>query len=215
MKKKLLACVLTAAMAASILSGCGDSASTSGGNAEETSPGQSEAEPVQEETATEGTPQAGEADLSAQDPYTVKIVCVGDATTEATQKVADAISEITVAKYNTTVDITRLSYGSFADEVNLMLSSGEKLDLFPNFVISLLSAANNGQIVPLDDLLNEYGPDILASVPEAEWGVMTLDGQIYGVPNNKDKAEGFGIAVRTDILEATGNDVSDIQSDAD
>lgn len=218
MKKKLLACVLAAAMTASILSGCGGNASPSDGNAEETEAEQQESETVPQETDTEAaevTPEAGETDLSGQEPYTVKIVCVGDATTEATQKVADAISEITVAKFNTTVDITRLSYGSFADEVNLMLSSGEKLDLFPNFVISLLSAANNGQIVPLDDLLNEYGQDILAGVPEAEWGVMTLDGQIYGVPNNKDKAEGFGIAVRTDMLEATGYDVSTIHSEAD
>lgn len=212
MRRKLLACVLTAAMTASILSGCGGGAPT----AEEstTTPSAEQTEEAPEQTE-EDTQKTEEADVSAQEPYTVKIVCVGDATTEATQKVADAISEITVEKYNTTVDITRLSYGSFADEVNLMLSSGEKLDLFPNFVISLLSAANNGQIVPLDDLLQEYGQDILQDVPEAEWGVMTLDGQIYGVPNSKDKAEGFGIAVRTDMLEATGYDVASIKSEAD
>ena len=212
MRRKWLACVLTAAMTASILSGCGGGAPTADESTTTPSAEQTEEAPEQTE---EDTQKTEEADVSAQEPYTVRIVCVGDATTEATQKVADAISEITVEKYNTTVDITRLSYGSFADEVNLMLSSGEKLDLFPNFVISLLSAANNGQIVPLDDLLQEYGQDILQDVPEAEWGVMTLDGQIYGVPNSKDKAEGFGIAVRTDMLEATGYDVASIKSEAD
>ena len=41
-----------------------------------------------------------------------------------------------------------------------MLASGEKLDLFPNFSFTTMSASATGQIIPLDDLLAEYGQDI-------------------------------------------------------
>ena len=114
----------------------------------------------------------------AEEPYTVKIVCVGDATTEACEEVSKAVSEITMEKYGVNVELVRLSYGSFQQEVNLMLASGEKLDLFPNFSFTTMSASATGQIIPLDDLLAEYGQDILDVVPEEDWGVETFGGQI-------------------------------------
>lgn len=96
-----------------------------------------------------------------------------------------------------------------------MLSSGEKLDLFPNFAFSTITAANTGQILALDDLLPEYGKDILSVVPDTDWNCVSIGGQIYGVPNNKDKAEGFGLAMRTDMLEASGYDISSIKTEKD
>ena len=157
----------------------------------------------------------GSVTAMADEPYTVKVVCVGDATTEACKAVSDAVSEITMEKYGVKVELQRLSYGSFHDEVNLMLASDEKLDLFPNFVFSTMSASRTGQIIPLDELVEEYGQDILATVPEEDWGVETFDGQIYAVPNGKEHAEGFGFVCRTDMLEELGYDTSTIKSDED
>lgn len=151
----------------------------------------------------------------AEEPYTVKIVCVGDATTEACEEVSKAVSEITMEKYGVNVELVRLSYGSFQQEVNLMLASGEKLDLFPNFSFTTMSASATGQIIPLDDLLAEYGQDILDIVPEEDWGVETFGGQIYAVPNGKEHAEGFGFVCRTDMLEALDYDIDSIKTDED
>lgn len=151
----------------------------------------------------------------AEEPYTVKIVCVGDATTEACEEVSKAVSEITMEKYGVNVELVRLSYGSFQQEVNLMLASGEKLDLFPNFSFTTMSASATGQIIPLDDLLAEYGQDILDVVPEEDWGVETFGGQIYAVPNGKEHAEGFGFVCRTDMLEALDYDIDSIKTDDD
>jgi len=43
--------------------------------------------------------------------------------------------------------------------------------------------ANSDIIIPLNDLLNEYGKDILNNTPEESWGPLTLDGEIYAVPS--------------------------------
>lgn len=212
MKRKLLSGLLAVSMMCAALTGCGDSANA---------PSEDAGTSAQQETADGESAVSAEDDVqeavdySDQEAYTVKIVCVGDATTESCEEVAKAASAITEEKFNTTIELVRLSYGSFYEEVNLMLSSGEKLDLFPNFVFSTITAANTGQILPIDDLLAEYGQDILAAVPEEEWLCLTVNGEIYGVPNDKDKAEGFGLAMRTDMLEATGYDVSTIQTEAD
>ena len=55
-----------------------------------------------------------------------------------------------------------------------MLSSGEKLDLFPNFAFSTITAANTGQILALDDLLPEYGKDILSVVPDTDLSLIHI-----------------------------------------
>lgn len=209
MKRKWIAGLLTAAMVSAALIGCG-------GNKEPVGTDTGTEVAGMKESAESSTAQSADvSDLSGQEEYVCKIVCVGDATSESCEKVAEAASEITMAKYNTRIELVRLSYGSFAEEVNLMLSSGEKLDLFPNFAFSTITAANTGQILALDDLLPEYGKDILSVVPDTDWNCVSIGGQIYGVPNNKDKAEGFGLAMRTDMLEASGYDISSIKTEKD
>ncbi len=155
------------------------------------------------------------AESTDREPYTVKMVFPGDATTEATNEVAAAASKILQEKYNTTLEIVRIGYGSFQQEVNLMLSSGEKLDLMPNFAFSVTTAANSGQILDLDDLLKEYGGDMYAQVSEADWACVKVDGKIYAVPNNKEKAQGYGIAMVSSVLDALNYDVSNLKTEDD
>ena len=162
MKRKWLAGLLTAALISTAIAGCGGTKEQAG--AQTNTPSASGTEQA-ESTASE----ADAGDLSGQEEYVCKIVCVGDAASESCEKVAEAASEITLAKYNTRIELVRLSYGSFSEEVNLMLSSGEKLDLFPNFAFSTITAANTGQILALDDLLPDYGKDILSVVPDTDW----------------------------------------------
>ena len=88
-----------------------------------------------------------------------KIVCVEMQQQKRAKRYPSAVSEITMEKYGVNVELVCLSYGSFQQEVNLMLASGEKLDLFLNFLYHT-SASATGQIIPLDDLLAEYGQDL-------------------------------------------------------
>ena len=125
MKGKYLAGFLAAVMTLSALAGCGLGNSTETG-----SQSQAQSDAVSASAAGEQTSDGEGA--GDREEYVCKIVCVGDATSEACDAVAQKASEITLEKYNTRIELVRLSYGSFADELNLMLSSGEKLDLFPN-----------------------------------------------------------------------------------
>jgi len=160
-------------------------------------------------------PESSEENTNGAEPYTVKIVFVGPATDEAVKEVATAATAITKPKFNTTIDMLRLDYGEFQEQVNLMLSSNEKFDLMPSFAFNTMTAANNGQILALDDLLASHGKDLLSQISKEDWLTSTIDGKIYAVPNNKEKAQGFGIALATDILNDIGYDVSKLQSQDD
>ena len=104
--------------------------------------------PVMARDNLSGTPESagasGAADASAQEPYTVKLLIPGDAKTEDCAAVAEAASAILEEKYNTTLEITRIGFGSYPDQVNLMFSSGEKLDVLYNNRDIFISAINNG-----------------------------------------------------------------------
>jgi len=171
---------------------------------------------TQNNGASSGAEQSSSQVMSAaEEPYVCKIVSVGEATTEASDEVAARASEILMEKYNIKIELVRLGYGSFVSEVNLMLSSGEKLDLIPSFGISTITAANTGQILELTDLIEEHGSSIKEHITEGEWECVTFGGGIYAVPNNKEKAQGYGIAMRKDMLEAVDFDISTVTAEKD
>lgn len=156
-----------------------------------------------------------ETDFSTQDPYTVKLLIPGDAKTEDCKEVSEAASKILQEKYNTTLDITRVGFGSYPDQVNLMLSSGEKLDVLYNNRDIFVSAVNNGQIVPMEEYLSEYGPDLLTEIPEERWACTSLNGKKYAVPANKEIAVSWGFACVKEMADATGVDYSNIKTEDD
>jgi len=200
---KLTTLLLAAILLVGIFSGCSSNAPVATSGAPNAS---------QDASSSDDT---GESGVPEQEPYTVKIFMAGDATTEDCNLVAEALSEITVEKYNTTVQITRFGFGTYGDQVNLALSSGEKMDLMPNLGVSLLEGAHNGQILPLTDLLQEYGQELLEMITEEEWGCVTVNEEIYAVPNRKEHGGGMGYIVVKKILDETGTDPSTIKTQDD
>lgn len=96
-----------------------------------------------------------------------------------------------------------------------MLSSGEKFDLMPSLGLTVPNASNSGQVVALNDLLKEYGKDMLEQIPQSDWDSTSVDGQIYAVRNNKELASGYGYAIPTEYLEALGTDPASIKTEED
>lgn len=147
---------------------------------------------------------------SKESTYTVKIVAYGDGTTEAAQKVSEAISEKTRELIGVDVEIMK---GYTPDQLNLMLTSGEKLDLFPvmSWELNFASLVNSGQLQPMDELLDEYAPKTKAAISQSDWDCVTIGGEIYGVPMNKDKAADSGYCMRQDVVDELEIDVSAIK----
>lgn len=193
-RKKLLALLLTGIMAISSLSACGNSANTdTSSNA----------------GASSTNTASGEA--SQEEPYTVRIIAFGDGTTESADAVAAELSKRTKELYNIEIELVK---GYTVEQLKLILTSGEKLDLFPvmPWEMNLASLANNDQLVAMDDLLPEYAPQTLAAISESDWSCTTVNGQIYGVPMNKDKARSTGFAMRKDVVEELGIDYQSLTS---
>lgn len=189
-KKKAMALLLVSVMAGSMLAGCGsDNASSS----------------------NDGSSKS--AASSNQDSYTVKILAPGDASTDDCAKISEAASKITEEKFNTKVELTRVGFGSYDQQVNLTLASSEKLDLMYEYCGNVTSAISSGQIVPITDYLDSYGSDMKSQISDSDWKCVTFNGDIYGVPANKEKATGWGFAMNKEMADATGIDYSSIKTE--
>lgn len=189
--KKLLATGLATAMAVTTLAGCG---STADNNASQSA-------------GTDSAAGSTQAAASNDDVTTITIYAYNNSTTEAAEKVAAAVSEITEPAIGVKVNLLT---GVSSEQLNLALASGEDLDLFfaMPWQVSMSTMATTNQIVAMDDLLAEYAPDVLSGISEDDWRCSTVSGSIYGVPMNKDKAQGRGFEMVKSIADELGIDYS-------
>lgn len=126
--------------------------------------------------------------------------------------VQEEINKIAEAKINARVKIIPIGLGSYAQQMNLMLSSGEKVDVL-GIVPSdrFLSFASKGHLLPLNDFLDEYGQGIKEAVDPAYLQGTSINGEILSVTALRDMAGGKGILMRKDIIEEYNLDISKIQ----
>ncbi len=125
------------------------------------------------------------------------------------ERISEKMSEITREKVGVEVELQIMDAASYAQNMNLMLASGEKIDLFNAVSVGFMPCVNKGYLMDLeeDDLLSKYGQDIIAAFQPIELNGCRVDGTLYGVPVKKDDGCGeFGFSIRQDLLDEIGYD---------
>lgn len=134
------------------------------------------------------------------------------------QKVENAINAITEKKINTKVQLQPINVSSYSQQINLMLTSNEDLDLFADGTItaffSYASHASKGQLYPLDSLLEQDGSGIKSAVGNY-LSATKINGKIYGVPTVRDFAADTRIMMRKDLCDQYGIDYKSIKTTDD
>lgn len=204
--QKTGALLLTAALATAGLAGCGQSGNANTGKDTETG--------SETASADTGNEAGQETQAAAGEEEIVKLRIWGfgyTATSDECAAVAEAISDITRDKIGVEVEIVRNSDG---EKLNLALTSGEQLDLvnYHTYSGGLNTLVNNGMALPLDELAEEYGKEALDLVGEDLLIFGKVNGTLYSIPNLKDFAGAFGMAMRQDVLEEMNIDPAGIQT---
>ena len=112
-------------------------------------------------------------------------------------------------KLNATVDFYPLNMGEYNDKIKVKLAGGEPVDIV--FTSSWLNPYTDnvakGALMPIDELLDKYGAELKASIPEMYWEYCKIkkDGddkaKLYGIPNYQIFANLRGLAFRKDLAE--------------
>ena len=206
--KKLLALFLALAMVISVMAGCGNSGSETKG-AGDTKNAQTQGKDTQGTEGTKGTDAAendGDA-AQAQSPdnsefVTLELYAISfGGNNDDLPKVNAKLNEYLKEKINAEVNLNIISYGSYAQQVNLMMSSTEQVDLMlsTGALTTMLSA--QGALQPLDELLTGYGQGIVDTMGQDVINACMYNGEVFAVPTNRDLARSFGFYYRKDYNE--------------
>jgi putative aldouronate transport system substrate-binding protein len=113
---------------------------------------------------------------------------------------------------NLEVEILPLAFGAMTNQLNLMITGGEKLDLYPAFSFSFSSDVVQGKLIGLNDVLKTTGKEAAAAVGEEYLKAATVNGVIYGLPTLRDMAASYGLCMRKDLLDKYGFRAEDIKT---
>ena len=120
------------------------------------------------------------------------------------QKVEDAINERLEPEIGAHITFYPVSAYETNNTTSLMVSSGEKLDLAISiFEGGVSNYVNSGMIMELDDLVEEYGQDILAAEGIAMAGGY-FKGSLYGIPAEDKMGRVYAFEARKDLLDKYG-----------
>jgi putative aldouronate transport system substrate-binding protein len=134
------------------------------------------------------------------------------------QKVEDAINKITEKKINVKVKLVPINSSAYSQQINLMLSSNESLDLFADGTITAFfdytSHATKGQLYDISSLLDKYGSGIKSAVGDY-LSAAKVGGKLYGVPTVRDFAADTRIMMRKDLVDKYNIDYKNIKTTDD
>lgn len=189
--KKAVAVMLCAALTAGMMTGCGGSGDGSKGN--------------------EGTTSAAGSDSSSDETYKVTMAYIGDAYEEAEPAVLEKVNEILKKDINMELDLVPCSWGTYTNELSLMLSGNEALDIVPIIITNSAGYVNNGQVVDLTEYIDKYGTNIKKYVDADFLKSPRIGDFTYGITTMREQITWEGIMMRTDLLEEAGFKAEDIK----
>ena len=206
MKKRTICLLLAMIMVLSIvLAGCSKTAETPA--ADETP---ATTEPAETTDNTE-TPEAPEETAEpALEQKTIQLMITGAGKQANSDKVWAAFNE-QLQQYvpNTTVEFIDVSFDEYSEKFSQVLASGEGVDLaWTGWLINKPQNIADGNLMPLDDLLAEYGQGIVDVLGEnvVEIHRNAADGKLYYLPSWQGLCgERRGWLVVTEIAELAGD----------
>ena len=180
MKKRTLCLLLAMIMVLSIvLAGCSKTAETPA--ADETPATTEPAETTDTSTAPEETAEP------ALEQKTIQLMITGSGKQANSDKVWAAFNEL-LQQYvpNTTVEFIDVPFEEYSEKFTQVLASGEGVDLaWVGWLVDKPTNINDGNLMPLDDLIAEYGQGIVDTLGEevVEIHRNAADGKVYYLPS--------------------------------
>ncbi len=204
-KKKALSLALGATMIMTALAGCGSSKDT----AKTTSASGDPATVIAERKA--------EAQKSGN--YQKVVVSFFDWTgaPAGLARVNEEISKHTRETLGLDVELLIIDSAAYSDDLKLMLSSGEQVDLFSTCGPGYMTCVNNGYTADLEEngLLDTYGKELKALIRSDYLDACRVGGKLLGVPPIKDYAiQTATVLIGKEYLEGAKYDLSKFSTDS-
>lgn len=130
------------------------------------------------------------------------------------ERINEKLSEYVKDKINAKVKFHRFDWNAYQQKISTMAASGEAFDIVftTSWCLPYIQNAQKGVFLELDELLKEYGKDILSALDPDFLAASKVDGIQYTIPVKKETAHSVGFLFREDLVNKYGIDVSSIKT---
>jgi putative aldouronate transport system substrate-binding protein len=84
-------------------------------------------------------------------------------------------------KSNTDLDWVFLPHAQYSEQVRIKFASGDIPDVVGGWGVNF-ELLRNDQIIPLNDYIDKYGPNLKKAISQAAWDEVTVNGKIMAIP---------------------------------
>ncbi len=203
MKKRLLALLLIAVMAVSVLSGCKKEENSGSASATKA--------PVNTDNSSSGGNDASDTS-STGSASTVIILYPGEETDAMTNFINNQLNPRLESEVGINVKLIYKGWDVYWDQKAVLLAAGEPIDLYWDGLPDLSTMVNNQHCQDIGQLIKDNCPDMLKVIPESQLAGGLVNGIQYGIPSAYAPSSCMFqlVCVREDILEGVG--MSDIKT---
>ncbi len=139
-------------------------------------------------------------------PDTLTILYPGDESERMEEFMENEFAEKMAEDLNLKVEMVYVPWDQYWEQKDIMLAANEPVDLYWDGLPSLSTMVNKKQTRVLNDLIEQYGQDMLKVLPKEQLEGATIQGDIYGIPSAYAPSSAMYqlVCVRQDIMDAVG-----------
>lgn len=149
------------------------------------------------------------------EPYEIVWYFGGNGTEPNERLVEDEIGKYLKDKINTTVDIITFPLGEYANKMQTIITSGEKVDLAfsCSWCFTHTDVARSGMLVEItDEMLDKYAPHAKEVLAEKWLPGAKVDGVLYHLPCNKEVGVQGGVLLNKALVDKYNFDISTLKT---
>lgn len=128
------------------------------------------------------------------------------------QRINDEVNKYIKDKINATIKLMPIAIGDYAQKMNTVTAAAEAVDIiWTGYLFPVEANARKGSLLPLNDLLDQYAPNLKKDVPKVFWDGLTVDGKVYAIPNQQTISNRWGLVVQKRFADKYKLDVNSIK----
>jgi len=147
-------------------------------------------------------------------PYEIVWYVIGNGPAPDQPIVTEAVNKyLAEKKIDATLKLVTFDWGTYDSKMQQIIASGQPFDI--SFTASWTNnfrlGATRGAFLDITKLSRENAPKTLAALGDSFIGGSAINGKMFGIPANKEKAHHWGFLVRTDMIKKYNMDISKIK----
>ena len=214
--KKRIAVLMTLALTCGLLAGCGGGGESTGGDAAGGgAAGGSSTAGTEAGGSGSDSGEAGSAgtdvSLADQEEVDLTFVYIVSGTFADQEMVNEEIARLAKEQLNVNLTVMPMTLNEALQQISLMVSAGESIDVFPAWAMNIASFVDSGYVLDLTDYVDNM-PNTLQWVGKEDVECCNVGGYIWGVTTMRERCNPQAVEMRTDILNELGIKPEDIKT---